>query len=71
MYFLLLPFSGRCFDIEQGSHGNRKYIIIDNLLVHTNVYIFGEILTSVIDIRFAQHIIDGPIEYVFNTIENA
>ena len=46
---------------------------MDNLLVHTNANIFGEILAvgHRYVFRAPYYPVDGPIEYVFNTIENA
>ena len=60
-------------DIGQGTHGNRKCIIMDNLLVHTNANILGEILAAGhrYVFRAPYYPVDGPIEYVFNTIENS
>ena len=60
-------------DLEPGTPGNRKCFIMDNLISHHNPLTLTEILAAGHRFVFRAPFwpVDGPIEYVFNTIEMA
>ena len=53
--------------------GDQKYIIMDNLNKHHNALVLGEIRAAGHRYCFQAPYwpVNGPIEYIFNTIENA
>ena len=59
--------------LPPGTPGNRKCFIMDNLLAHHNPLTLNAILAAGhrFVFRAPYYPVDGPIEYVFNTIEMA
>eukprot|EP00536_Pseudo-nitzschia_multiseries_P016578 jgi/Psemu1/46739/gm1.46739_g len=60
-------------DLPPGIDGNRKCFIMDNLLAHHNPLTLDAIVDAghKFVFRAPYYPVDGPIEYVFNTIEMA
>ena len=58
-------------DLGPGTPGNRKCFTMDNLNSHKNPHVTSMILNAGhrIIFRAPYHPVDGPIEYVFNTIQ--
>ena len=59
-------------DIGPGTPQRRRVFAMDNLNAHTNPTIFAMIINSGHRILFRApyYPVDGPIEYIFNTIQN-